>query len=168
MIYFCHLVTKKNIQCHLFGNRSLKPKVKSFFHCWPEKVFSFFCILTLDRAVNQIFSAQDVAVKISGSSHVVDRKSVDVTKWYMQMPTWEFRSKCESSVQAYSNQSSKQIQNLRPPDEDRLSTSRLITQNGPLWASGWVSSAWDAAEVLSGALKKTHGMVKRKRTYGPI
>ena len=46
-------------------------------------------ILTLDRAVNQRFLAQEAAVKISGSSHGVERKCVGVLKWYMQMPTWD-------------------------------------------------------------------------------
>ena len=49
---------------------------------------SIRCILTLDRAVKQRFSAQNAPVKISGSSHVVERKCVGIMKWYMQMPTW--------------------------------------------------------------------------------
>ena len=55
----------------------------------PTNVISFSCILTLDRTVNQRFSAKDTPVKIGGSSHVVERKCVVVMKWYMKIPTWD-------------------------------------------------------------------------------
>ena len=51
------------------------------------KVFLRCCILILDQAVNQRFSAQDAPAKISGNSLVVKWKCVGVMKWYMQMPT---------------------------------------------------------------------------------
>ena len=47
------------------------------------------CILTLDRAINQRFLAEDSPVKISGSSHLVERKCIGVMKWDMQMPMWD-------------------------------------------------------------------------------
>ena len=56
---------------------------------WSEHEMSFCCILTLDGAINQWFSAQDAPVKKSRSSHVVEQKCLDVMKWYMQMPTWD-------------------------------------------------------------------------------
>ena len=49
-------------------------------------------ILTLDRAVNQRFSAEDASAKISGSSHVVQWICEGFIKWEMQMPTWDMNS----------------------------------------------------------------------------
>ena len=91
------------------------PKIELFskFKNYPEIVSSAkgsilkCCILTLDWAVNQRFSKQDTHMKISGSSHVVNRKCVSVTKWYMQMPTWRSQavgiSVSLESVPAYSH-----------------------------------------------------------------
>ena len=69
------------------------------------------CIMTLDRAVNQRFPAQDTPVKLSGSNHVVKRKCVGAIKWYMQMPTRDMGSLCFESVSACSFQSSRKIEN---------------------------------------------------------
>ena len=56
------------------------------------------CILTLDRAVNQRFSAQDAPAKISGSSLVVEQKCVGVMECYKQIPTWDIDSVSFESV----------------------------------------------------------------------
>ena len=39
---------------------------------------NYCCTLTLDRVVNQRFSAHDAFVKINGSNHVVEQKFVGV------------------------------------------------------------------------------------------
>ena len=73
---------------HLFAIRSQKADYRnSCCKC---------CILTLNRAVNQRFSAQDAPVKISGSSHVVERKCVGVMKGYIH-----FSSVCNKKSKSW-------------------------------------------------------------------
>ena len=116
------------------------------------------CIVTLDPLVNQRFSKQDAPVKISGISHMVDRKCVGITKWYLQMTTWGSQSVGVSvnlkSVPACSGVVSADrepwLQGAkRPPGENRLSTSRQKRKR-------------KAVKITQ------HSMVKRRRSYGSI
>ena len=84
---------------------------------WHSGYFvNYCCILTPDRAVNQILSAQDALVKMSGYSHVVERKYVGITKIYMQMPTRETGSLSLESVSTC--------------DEKRIDLSRRALASG--------------------------------------
>ena len=110
------------------------------------------CILTLDRAVNLKFSAQDAPVKISGSNHVVEQKCVGVMKWCMQMPTRCLKLEISLSLQR--------------------SVDSADREPWPLWAKQSPGEdQWSKyhRKRRRKALKITQrGMVKRRRIYGSV
>ena len=106
------------------------------------------CILTLERAVNQRFSAQEAPVKIRGSSHMVELKYMGVIKWYIRMPTWD---KSSASL-GYESVTGAPVSDWTPR-----------WRSNPQWASSWVNPDREAVLKISQC-----GMVKRRRSYGSI
>ena len=124
-----------------------------YYFCALE--FNLFkcCILTIDRAVNEIFSAQDAPLKISESSHV-GREMVGVMKSYMLMLTWELESEWQS-VNASLQRSVE-------------STNREPWPQGAKWTTVDYRLSTSRRKRKGKALKITQrGMVTR-RSYGSI
>ena len=128
-----------------------------------------YCMLTLDRAVNQRFSARDFHVKISGRSQMVERKCVVLMKWYIQITTWDTARESLSLGVSPCGQK-RAVSHWRAnkwpgaPLEQRFTKrpSTSLRLSKPF-------SEREAEETLSVALKiiTKRGMVKR-RSYGSI
>ena len=113
--------------------------------------------MILYRAVNQRFYAQDVPVKISGSSRVIKGKCVGVKKWYMQIPM------CDTSRLGVSFESL-----TGAPASSWAPRWVSVPQSSPQRASIWVPPSREV-KMSSGALKITQrGMVKRRGSYASI
>ena len=138
------------------------------------------CMLILDRAVNQIFSAQDTFAKVSGSSQMLNENRGCYEMIHADV---HVRVSLESLSVSASLQRSIELADRelwphdakRLPGKDRLSTSHRkkrrkalkITQRGPQQVSGWVPPGWEAEEGLCNPLKITQcGMVKKKEVIG--
>ena len=123
------VLTSTAVPCCMAGEMRSKWPHSCFFVGW------WCCILTLDLAVNQRFSAEDVHVKINGGSHVVERKCVGVMRWYIQMPTWDRSSLRERVL----SQSQLAVTGMLPSDWSPCwgSVPRYVPQR----ASGWVPLA---------------------------
>ena len=135
----CHIWIIKCVVIHLLIYKTLQMKC----NC---------CILTLDWAINQRFSAQDTTVKISGRTHVVEQKCVGVTKWYMQMSTWDTDSLSLAARRGLFSHRKRQWVVGFPTADLQLSTPCLRSRRSAIWG-------------LEDNVQ--HGMVKRS-TYGSI
>ena len=119
--------------------------------------------MILDRAVNQRFSAQDTQVKISGSSHMNEKKCAGIMKWYMQMPMWDTGSLSLESVSAFG------LKSVVSHGERQQVTWRPTGARTHSEPSDEYPTGREVEKVLSGTSKiRQHGMVKSSKGYGLI